>query len=91
MRKAYLLVYSNSLGSRDEVKNCVDNSQEILLWRYDMPNSFYLISEHSADQISEMIRNELGNNRFLVTEISSNKQGWLPRKTWDLINKKRRE
>ncbi|MCA0153762.1 hypothetical protein [Winogradskyella vincentii] len=91
MRKAYLLVYSNSLGTREKVKNCLDKSNLVIHWRYDLPNAFYIISEDSANELSDMIRGKLGNGRFIVTEISSNKQGWLPRQTWDLINKKKRE
>ena len=92
MRKAYLLVYSNSLGSRDEVKDCIDNIRKITYWRYDMPNCFYLISEYDADDISESIIEYLGKNgRFIVVEVTDNKQGWLPSKTWYLLNNKRRK
>lgn len=91
MRKAYLFVYSNDLGTREDVKNAVDSIKDILHWRYDLPNSFYIISESSASKISEQIREKLGNKRFIITEISTNKQGWLPRKTWDLINNKKRD
>ena len=87
--KAYLLVYSDSLGTREQVKNCVSKIEEVHTWRYDMPNSFYIISEYSANEIAQSIRRVLGNNRFIVTEISvSNRQGWLPKETWHLINQK---
>ncbi|MFD1630069.1 hypothetical protein [Pseudopedobacter beijingensis] len=91
MRKAYLFVYSNDLGTRENVKNAVDSIEDILLWRYDLPNTFYIISESSANEISKQIREKLGDKRFIITEISTNKQGWLPRKSWDLINNKNRE
>ncbi len=89
MRKSYLLVYSNSLGTRDQVKNCLSSIKEVLTWRFDMPNSFYIISENSADEIARSIRNTLGKGRFILTEISSNKQGWLPSESWYLINNKK--
>jgi len=89
MKKAYLLVYSDSLGSRDQVKDCVDSIRKIIYWRYDMPNCFYLISEYDADEISESIREYSGNKgRFIVVEVTDNKQGWLPSKTWYLLNNK---
>ena len=92
MRKAYLLVYSDSLGTREQVKNCINEIGLIIHWRYDMPNSFYLISENTAQQISDKIIGKMGwGKRFLITEITSNKQGILPRETWDLINKKSRQ
>ena len=91
MRKAYLFVYSNDLGTREIVKNAVDSIESIILWRYDLPNSFYLISTSSAIELSKTIRMKLGDKRFIITEISSNKQGWLPQKSWHLINNKKRE
>ena len=89
MRRSYLLVYSDSLGTRDQVKNCLSDIEEVTTWRYDMPNSFYVISDYSADEVARAIRENLGKGRFLLTEISSNKQGWLPNETWYLINNKK--
>lgn len=91
MKKAYLLIYSDSLGTREEVKDCLNSIGHIIHWRHDMPNSFYLISESTAQVLSESIVRKLGKKRFLITEISTNKQGMLPRETWDLINKKSRQ
>ncbi|WP_421920101.1 hypothetical protein [Marinifilum sp.] len=88
MRKAYLFVYSDNLGTRDEVKNCMDNIPEVYTWRYDMPNSFYIISEYSADEIARAINSYTGKTRFIVSEITDNKQGWLSEDTWYLINNK---
>ena len=90
MRKVYLFVYSNDLGTREIVKNTVDSIESIILWRYDLPNSFYLVSTSSAIELSEKIRMKLGDKRFIITEISSNKQGWLPKKSWHLINHKKK-
>lgn len=88
--KAYLFVYSDSLGTRDQVKNCLSTIKQVYTWRYDMPNSFYLLSEYSANEIATSIRQVLGNQRFFITEIfGSNKQGWLSKETWHLINHKK--
>lgn len=89
MKKTYILVYSNSFGTREEAKDCVDNIPEVYTWRYDMPNSFYLISDYSADEIARAINDYTGKTKFIVSEITSNKQGWLSKKTWYLINNKR--
>ena len=88
MRKAYIFVYSDKLGTRDEVIKCLDNILEVHTWRYDMPNSFYIISDYSADEIAHSIHNFTGKTRFIVSEITSNKQGWLSEETWFLINNK---
>lgn len=87
MKKTYLFVYSDSLGRRPEVKRIVDSIPAILTWRYDLPHSFYLVSEESAQTISSEIRRLAGNRgRFIVTQIESNKQGWLPKGSWYIIN-----
>lgn len=92
MKKSYLLAYSDSLGTRDEIKECLSGLDVIDTWRFDMPYTFYVISDNSANEISQAIRDSLGNGRFIITEISSeNKQGWLPKETWYLINNKKRK
>ena len=89
MKKAYLLVYSGTMGDRDKIKNVLDNLYMINTWRYDLPNCFYLISEYSAKQISEEIRERCSNNgRFIVSEIPTNSYGWLSDGSWHLIQNK---
>jgi hypothetical protein len=88
MKKAYLLVYNDRLGSREDVKRFLNGSREVTTWRADIPNSFYVISEVDANTLSKLIRNELGAGRFILSEITSNVGGWLPPQTWYLLNKK---
>lgn len=87
-RRAYLFVYAADLGDRDEVKDHLDGLPEVLHWRFDLPNAFYLVSEVSAKELANKIR-PLGNGRFIVTEIPANSQGWLPRRSWEIITKKK--
>ena len=90
MRKAYLLAYSTTLGSRDEVKAVLNQLPEVLTWRYDMPNTFYIISEADAGALAKLIRAASGSKgRFIVTEITTNRNGWLTPESWYLINEKR--
>lgn len=88
MRKAYILVYSDNLGTREEVIKCMDSISQVYTWRYDISNSFYIISDYSADEIARAIHDFTGKTSFLVSEITSNKQGWLSEDTWYLINNK---
>ncbi len=89
MRKSYLFIYDDKVGSREDVKKYLDSLSQIINWRYDLPNSFYLVSELSAEEIADLIleyTKEKG--RFLVTELASNKQGWLTNISWAMVNKK---
>lgn len=55
-----------------------------------MPNSFYLKSEKTAVELSALFAKTLNKDskRFLILEITDNKQGYLLKDTWDFINKK---
>ena len=88
--KAHLMVYSDTLGTREEVTDFVKNTKEIKIWRYDMPNSFYLISDKLPADLSTLVRNHFGEKgRFLITEVSDNCNGWLPPEAWYLLNNKK--
>ena len=88
-RRAYLFIYTGEVGTREEIRDYIDNLPEILSWRYDVPHAFYLISESSADEITErMLRFSKGDGRFLIAEVTENSQGWLPRGAWRFLNEK---
>lgn len=90
MKKAYLLVFSSTLGSQDSVKRILNQVHKIDKWRYDIPNSFYIISEHSAREIATEIRDYAGGSgRFIITEIPQNSYGWLTSESWYLIQRKK--
>jgi len=92
MRKSYLLVYTDSVGTREEVKSVVDQMSSIITWRYDMPNVFYLISEASAGELAKKFESINGTQgRFIFLEYNDNSQGRLPGKTWHLLNEKYHE
>lgn len=87
-RRAYLLVYASDLASRERLRDHLNDLPEVLHWRYDLPSAFYLVSESSADELAKRIR-QLGDGRFIVAEVPDNSEGRLPRRSWDLITKKR--
>jgi hypothetical protein len=94
MKKSYLFVYDNEVGTRDQVKAWLDSMDEVLDWRYEIPNSFYLISEKSAKELSEHFHQVSGQRKnvgFIITEIVDNSFGWLDGKSWYLIQNKVRK
>lgn len=89
MKRAYLLIYDDEVGTRKEVRKFLDERPEVLHWRFDLPNTFYLVSELSAEALYGIFQNfNQGKGNFLISEVSSNTQGWLPRRTWALLNEK---
>ena len=91
MRKAYLLVYSSTLGTREQVKDCLNALPQVITWRHDLPHAYYIISEvQNAKDLALLIRGcRHGSGRFILTELGANKGGWLPGDAWYLINNKR--
>ena len=89
MRLAYIFVYSDGVGTREEVKAVLNKIPEIITWRYDMPNTFYVISESPAHVISEKFHSINGDKgTWIFSEVTDNKQGWLTETTWYLLNHK---
>lgn len=91
MKKAYIFVFSDLSLDKDKVRDCLNGMSIILDWRTDLSNTYYLISEASADQIATEIRNKINLFRFIVTEYSSNSQGWLTDESWYLLNNLKRK
>ena len=86
MKKTYLLAYSHSVGSRDEVKEWADKAKAIEHWRTDLPNCFYLVSSANADELANDFRRTFNNRGlFLITELSDNHEGALPVQSWSLF------
>lgn len=89
MSKAYLFIYSDSVGAREQVVAHLNSMPSIAYWRYDMPNVFYLVSEDSADEIAKKFENLAGTGgKFIFSEYNGNAQGRLTEESWFLLNNK---
>ena len=89
MSKAYILVYEDKIGSRERVRDFLDKQSKIETWRFDLPNTFYLISDYSANELADVfLRLTEKDGRFIIAHLGADKQGWLPRDTWNFINQK---
>ncbi len=89
MRKAFLMVYNDELGSREVVKKELDECPLIITWRYDIPHCFYLISESSAENIATALRDTLGKGKFIIVNVGSDYYGWNSAETWYLLKNKK--
>ena len=71
------------------MKDFVDDCPDIRYWRYDLPNTFYLVSDLSAEKLAAAVQKfNAERGRFLICEVGRNKEGWLPERTWHLLNRK---
>ncbi len=88
MTRVYLLIYNNLLES-SLIKEWANRSELVTTWRTDLPNCFYLVSEASARALSNELRARTGKQgRYLISEVSENRQGFLPPETWYLFKNK---
>lgn len=88
MAKVYLLVYGSGLGDRENVKAVLDRMPEVVSWRYDLPSSFYVVSNLDAKDIATALRANAGDQgRLLLVPIEKGYYGWLPKETWAYIKK----
>lgn len=86
--KKYIFIYSDTLGNLNEVTILLDSIPEIVKWQTDMPNSFILKSDLEAKKLADIIIQKKPNARFFISEITENRQGWLPKETWNFIKDK---
>lgn len=89
MRKLFLLLYGDSTGTREQVKLAVNNCEHIVTWRYDLPHSFYLISDSNAKEIATALRVRLPNGRLVVIEATDDFWGWGTQETWYFFRNKK--
>ena len=86
MKKAYLFIYNDMVGDREELKNILNDMSTVITWRFDIPHCFYIISENSADEIYEEFFTKVGQKgRYMFIEASSNSQGQMLEDTWYLL------
>lgn len=82
------LVYGGSGVTQAKWARILDDEPAVLDWRSDMVGCFYLVSTQSADEagrsLSERVK-AVAEIRLLVFAVTSDRQGWLPKRTWDFI------
>lgn len=88
MTWAYLIVFNDALGSRQDVQDFLDTIPEITHWYSCMPNCVFFTSTLAAKSIADEILSKFGKGggqRFLVVEAHKDRQGWLSKEAWHLF------
>ena len=85
----YIIVFSNSVGARDDVKQFIDSRPEFINWYLCMSNAIFVRSNSTANQITEIFREfTRDNGRFIVLDVDTDRNGWLPKKAWEFLKTK---
>lgn len=94
VQKSYLIVFNDEFAERGEVTDFINTIPEIINWQTNMPYCILAISSLSATEISSLLarinpdENGKPKGRYLVAEIGKNKQGWLPKSMWRMMNER---
>ena len=85
---AYLLVFDSTIGALEEVSKFLDFREDIFYnWITILPNSFFVISDKSATELTKVFREfTQDKGRFIILDVETDRNGWLPKKTWDFLN-----
>jgi hypothetical protein len=90
LKSLYILLYNDRVGDREAVKKAVDDCPYISTWRYDLPHSFYLVSESGAKTIAKWLRERMPSGQFTVVKAdTADFWGWGYDATWFLFRNKR--
>ena len=86
-RYAYLLVFNSRVGTVQEVSAFLDEREDVFQnWITTLPNSFFVVSDRSASELSEVFRSfTKDKGRFIILDVDTDRNGWLPKKTWNFI------
>src|SRR5690242_14327896 len=93
-KKSYIFIYDEKLGTREQLVDYLDGLDEIINWRYELPNCFFIVSRENADKLCELITKFSDNMEnkerlFLISQYHrSNSQGWLLSEGWNFLNDK---
>ena len=87
MSKIYLVAY-DFRGSSDNYSDLFDELQKSPGWWHWIDAVWLLSTDESADEIFERLEPSLDDDiSWFITEIGSDRQGWLPKRAWKWIRK----
>lgn len=92
MTWAYLIIFNEKVGARKEVQQFLDAIPEITYWYGCMPHAIFCTSTLSAGELSEKFKERYGTDdgqRFFITEVHSDRQGWMPKQVWHMLKNPR--
>lgn len=82
----YCLHYSSEFGDRESIKSLLAGIEDINYWRFDLPNSVFVVTEMNVVDIVRKIRDVYPDSKFLVSEVFKDMaDGWMPQRFWDLL------
>jgi hypothetical protein len=89
MKKCYILAHNAAAASHEQMSTVLNSLKEVSIWKSEIPSVFFIVSENSAAELTKLVRAQTGDKgRFLISEITANRNGWITADSWHLINNK---
>ncbi len=85
--KVCIVCFDNFSLRRDSLTTFLDKHPDVLNWAALLPGHVFIVTRHSVNQVSEILRVQFPNKYFFVAEIAPiSSDGWLPQQIWEFIN-----
>jgi len=86
----YILVWSDKVGTREEIKRFIDSREEIITWYLCMSNAIFIRSRLNATSLQKVFREfTKDEGRFIILDCDTDRNGWLPRDAWKFMRNER--
>lgn len=88
MNKSYLIIFDSAFAIRKQVQDFLDAIPEVSFWHATLPNCVFFTSSLDAGALCKRFEGQFDiskGQRFMVMEVSSNRQGRLPPQSWHLF------
>jgi hypothetical protein len=83
--RCFLAAFNPALP-RKFVSAYLDDRSEVQNWYSLLPGQIFIASDHSAQELGELLRRQFPRELLLITQINeSDCNGWLPEEAWDFI------
>ncbi|HIF9138466.1 TPA: hypothetical protein ACX6SR_001915 [Photobacterium damselae] len=87
MLKQYVLVFDETLVSRDDITSFLNTDSNIKNWLAFMSNSVIVTTDQDAHYLSNILHGKFESMNMFITEVvHGNNNGWLNKDSWDFIN-----
>jgi hypothetical protein len=84
--KSYIFVFNGGATEREKLIDVLNVIPEVYTWRYDMGSCFYILSDSTAQKISETILASYPTlGRHVITKLGDEYWGNLTSNSWHML------
>lgn len=91
MNRLYLISFSPEYD-RDKLTTFFDTQGWVIFWFYNLPNSVFVASPKSSQEIYNIIVSRFGEHQIFINEVVANRHfGRLPTEHWKFFSQYERK